>query len=406
MDKFLDLTGLTEYDQSIKNYVDSKSSGNSFGNIAVDSTTISADSATDTLTIEAGDNITITPDETNNKITISSSGGTSYTLPVATSSALGGVKSGTDITVDSSGNVNVNDDSHNHVISNVDGLQSALDGKASNSHTHNYAGSSSAGGSANTALGLSPFTISNIDELDSFLSGNAVMKYAKASNCNIGFVSNDGLVISLPWSSTYGAQIAIDDQSNWMGIRTKNKGTWNSWSKIALVSDIPTSLPASDVYSWAKATSKPSYSWDEITSKPSTFTPASHTHNYAGSSSAGGSATSAVKLDSSAGSATQPVYFSSGKPVATTYTLGTSVPSGAVFTDTKNTAGSTNTSSKIFLVGATSQATNPQTYSHDTAYVGTDGCLYSNSTRVVSEIVSSTEPTNQKNGDYWLQDYE
>lgn len=259
------------------------------------------------------------------------------TLPtygVATSSALGLVKSGTDITVDSSGNVSVNDDSHNHVISNVDGLQSALDGKASSSHSHNYAGSSSAGGSANTALGLSPFTISNIDELDSFLSDNPIMKYAKASSCNIGFVSNDGLVISLPWSSKYGAQIAIDDQSNWMGIRTKNNGTWNSWSKIALVSDIPTSLPASDVYSWAKASSKPSYSWDEITSKPSTFTPASHTHSYAGSSSAGGSATSAVKLDSSAGSATQPVYFSSGKPVACTYTLGKSVPSNAIFTDT------------------------------------------------------------------------
>lgn len=50
--------------------------------------------------------------------------------------------------------------------------------------------------------------------------------------------------------------------------------------------------------------------------------------------------------------------------------------------DTKNTAGSTDTSSKIFLVGATSQAANPQTYSHNTAYVGTDGCLYSNNTKV------------------------
>ena len=51
-------------------------------------------------------------------------------------------------------------------------------------------------------------------------------------------------------------------------------------------------------------------------------------------------------------------------------------------TNTKNTAGSTNSSSKLFLIGATSQAANPQTYSHDTAYVGTDGCLYSNSTKV------------------------
>ena len=58
------------------------------------------------------------------------------TYGVATSSALGLVKSGTDITVDSSGNVSVNDDSHNHVISNVDGLQSALDSKADISHAH------------------------------------------------------------------------------------------------------------------------------------------------------------------------------------------------------------------------------------------------------------------------------
>lgn len=47
-----------------------------------------------------------------------------------------------------------------------------------------------------------------------------------------------------------------------------------------------------------------------------------------------GNANTASALTSSAGSATQPVYFSGGKPVATTYTLGKSVPSNAVFTDT------------------------------------------------------------------------
>lgn len=47
-----------------------------------------------------------------------------------------------------------------------------------------------------------------------------------------------------------------------------------------------------------------------------------------------GIANTAAKLSSSAGSATQPVYFSGGKPVACTYTLGKSVPSNAVFTDT------------------------------------------------------------------------
>lgn len=45
-------------------------------------------------------------------------------------------------------------------------------------------------------------------------------------------------------------------------------------------------------------------------------------------------AISANKLNSNAGSATQPIYFSNGVPVATTYTLGKSVPSDAKFTDT------------------------------------------------------------------------
>jgi len=39
-----------------------------------------------------------------------------------------------------------------------------------------------------------------------------------------------------------------------------------------------TSLPASDVHAWAKASTKPTYAWSEITGKPSSFTPASHTH--------------------------------------------------------------------------------------------------------------------------------
>lgn len=46
------------------------------------------------------------------------------------------------------------------------------------------------------------------------------------------------------------------------------------------ITDFPTSLPASDVYGWAKASTKPSYSWSEIGSKPSTFTPSSHNHSY------------------------------------------------------------------------------------------------------------------------------
>lgn len=63
-----------------------------------------------------------------------------------------------------------------------------------------------------------------------------------------------------------------------------------------------------------------------------------HTHLYAGSDTAGGSAKSAVKLDApDAGSATKPVYFSDGRPVECDYELKKTVPEDAVFTDTNTT---------------------------------------------------------------------
>lgn len=139
--------------------------------------------------------------------------------------------------------------------------------------------------------------------------------------------------------------------------------------------------------------------------------------------------------NTAAGNTITPVYVnSSGVATALSYTIAKSVPADAVFTDTtysvmgaataseagssglvpqpaagkqgsflkgdgtwgtptntKNTAGSTDTSSKIFLIGATSQAANPQTYSHDTAFVDTNGMLNSttpsatdNSTKVAT----------------------
>lgn len=54
-------------------------------------------------------------------------------------------------------------------------------------------------------------------------------------------------------------------------------------------------------------------------------------------------------------------------------------------TDTKNTAGTTNLSNTLlFLAGATGQSANPQTYSNNKVYIGTDNCLYSNSKKVAT----------------------
>ena len=53
--------------------------------------------------------------------------------------------------------------------------------------------------------------------------------------------------------------------------------------------------------------------------------------------------------------------------------------------DTKNTAGTTNkTGTKMYLAAATSQGANPQTYSNSNCYIGTDNCLYSGGTKVLT----------------------
>lgn len=185
--------------------------------------------------------------------------------------------------------------SHTHTIANITGLQSALDGKAASVHTHSYAGSASAGGAANSANAIN------------WVAGNEI-RFTKPS-----FTSPQALHFG--WA-------------------------WADGSKVKLISEYIfdggdgqlTQVTASQFN--GNATSASSVPWSGITGKPSTFTPSTHTHSYAGSSSSGGSANSAVKLDSSAGSSTQPVYFSGGKPVAIGYTIAKSVPSNAVFTDT------------------------------------------------------------------------
>lgn len=54
--------------------------------------------------------------------------------------------------------------------------------------------------------------------------------------------------------------------------------------------------------------------------------------------------------------------------------------------NTVNTAGATNkVNTKLFLIGAESQTTAPQTYSNQYVYIGTDNCLYSLGKKVLTE---------------------
>ena len=85
-------------------------------------------------------------------------------------------------------------------------------------------------------------------------------------------------------------------------------------------------------------------------------------------------------------------------------------------TDTKNTTGATNTTGKMYLVGAKTQATAVQTYTQSEVYIDKNGNLCSNGTPVSTEnhthdeyvniAYSDAEPTSQRVGDLWCQDYE
>ena len=124
-------------------------------------------------------------------------------------------------------------------------------------------------------------------------------------------------------TSAQGAKADTAVQSVKIGTKEYKSGT------IVTLPAYPTTLPASDVKAWAKAATKPTYTKAEVgLGNVDNTADANKSVKYATSSD------TATKLSSSAGSATQPVYFSGGKPVACSYTLGKSVPSNAVFTDT------------------------------------------------------------------------
>lgn len=70
------------------------------------------------------------------------------------------------------------------------------------------------------------------EKIDNFLNANR-FEYAIFStdeNNNVGFQANDGMILSIPWSSTnFGAQIAFDDvHSSTVKVRSKNY-SWGNW---------------------------------------------------------------------------------------------------------------------------------------------------------------------------------
>lgn len=114
---------------------------NAFSNIAVGTTTVAADSATDTVTF-VGSNVTITPDATNDQITFAVANGSTSTKGIVqltnstsststtTAATPNSVKQAYDLANTALTTANGKaSSSHTHTIANITSLQTSLDGK-------------------------------------------------------------------------------------------------------------------------------------------------------------------------------------------------------------------------------------------------------------------------------------
>ena len=138
-------------------------------------------------------------------------------------------------------------------------------------------------------------------------------------NASLNFYAYDSTAAGSTTTPTFTTNIPISSAITWNEVTGK-----------------PTSMPASDVASWAKASTKPTYTKAEIgLGSVDNTADANKSVKYATSAGSATNATTATKLGTATkGSATQPIYLNAGVPTACTYTLGKSVPSNAVFTDT------------------------------------------------------------------------
>lgn len=293
--------------------------------------------------------------------------------------------------------VDITDFAHTHddryyteseIDTKVSALNEAISGKAASSHTHDdryyteteidnkLAGKSDTSHSHSTHLTTVIAEKTDLNTLTTAgwykCSLNSTAITLTNSPTTIAFtmevLSNVGVTQIVYEYNSYGAP----------KIYTRSQGdsnSWSAWQRIYSTANKPTlaelgAAASSHTHTKAQITDFAHthddryYTETEIDTKLSGKSDTTHTHKYAGSASAGGSANSAVKLDTAtAGSATQPVYFADGKPVATTYTLGKSVPADAKFTDTNTHYASKNVvGSSTATANTTTALTNGNVY--------------------------------------------
>ena len=94
-------------------------------------------------------------------------------------------------------------------------------------HTHNYAGSTSAGGPANSLAGFTNTTNSATAVDNATQNGHVYVTGTSGI-----FSQNDGAAFVQAYSTSWVAQIYQDYRTGQIALRGRNNGTWQAWRKV------------------------------------------------------------------------------------------------------------------------------------------------------------------------------
>lgn len=375
-----------------------------FKNVAVGSTTIAADSNQDTLTLVAGSNVTLTPDATNDKVTIAATD-TTYTAGTGLSLSSGKFNHSNSVTAGTAGTSSATSGSTLAVPYVTYDAQGHV--TASGTHTHAVTGFLTSHqtikqdgvtgatvnrfGTCSTAAATAAKTVAITTGTFALEAGAQVaVKFSNANTANsptlnVGstgakniFVNGAQITSGGNKALLAGTVIFIYDGTQYhlignyydtntsavTGVKGNSEESYRTGNvnltaanigaatsghthttTIAAGGTSTVNLAANTAYTLTaggtsvvfktppdnnsvtgvKGNSESSYRTGQVNLTAANIGAAaeSHTHNYAGSSSAGGAATSANKLNTDAGDYLTPVYFDNGIPVES---AGTAIP--------------------------------------------------------------------------------
>lgn len=256
-------------------------------------------------------------------------GANAYSLPTASASTLGGVKVGTNLSI-SSGVLSAKDTTYSNATNSMAGLMSAADfSKLSNidsyaTSTKLYTDSTPDSNYLHGGIGLKgDGAIVVKDDSNDENVTNCTVTFAHSTASGYKHIPSGGSSGQiLRWSADGTAAWGADNNTTYSagtGIGLSGTKFYNTGVRSISTGSTNGTISVNTNGTSAEVSVKGLGSAAYTAS--TAYAAASHTHSYAGSSSAGGAATSANKLNTNAGSATNPVYFANGVPVKTSYTF-------------------------------------------------------------------------------------